>query len=133
MNDLKNLICEIDAAEEGSSDLDCKIWRTLGSPLGRVIRSVRPDMHYICTEGDEVVPPYTTSLDAGLTLMPEEWSWRLHFQPWVAATKSQFSELYHVSATPWDGENLLSGRTVNGAAINPALAICIAALRARQS
>lgn len=61
--------------------------------------------------------PYTASIDAALTLVPEGWAWRVDC--WEAATAKVFipEKRHHYS---WHGKN-------------PAIALCIAALRARSA
>lgn len=67
-------------------------------------------------------PPYTTSIDAALTLVPEGWQWNIdngiHCED---------------AAHAWLGNNspqeIVPG--TSGDAATPALALCIAALKAR--
>ena len=97
---LDALISKLEAASEGSRELD-----------GAVFHVTYPSVEYsdrleIWTyKGEHVLlPHYTTSIDAALTLVPDGW-------------------------TPWD----LIARYCTPSEFDaaPALAICIAALRAR--
>lgn len=64
--------------------------------------------------GDDRYPAYTASLDAAMSLVPEGWEWR------VASTGE---------AECWCGD----GSDINLRAATPALALCAAALRARNN
>ena len=115
---MTELIAELEAAKEGSRVLDARVhehnaiapdwekWLVGGMPFGRI---------------SDQVPHYTTSLDAALTLVPEEW------------------RVSHAGTSADDGWHFnLIARTTNTEtgrcwSNSPALALCIAALRARQA
>ena len=92
-----------------SSPLDVDIARAVGVQPIRVFRGG--------IDADEEWPPYTTSLDSAVTLVPEGCAWRagcaIDFTP-VAVV---FGHDVHADAD----------------ASTPALALCAAALRARAS
>ena len=76
---------------------------------------------------DQLVPAYTASIDAAMTLVPEGWGWNIS-QPNARALASGLLK----KRTPCSGEvqNGCEDRyAVAGA--TPALALCAAALRAR--
>ncbi len=104
-----DLIAQLEAATEGSFDLDSEIWDTLGTgPLG-------------LTGKPRSILRYTESLDAALTLVPE--GCRIQIEQsingaWFDATIFLFGE---------DDEFI--GDTPSGVK-TAALAVCIAALRA---
>lgn len=111
-----SLIKRLESATEGSRELDCDIWRTLGHPLGREIRASGMDDEpgrYICTEGDEKVPRLTTSLDAKL--------------PWENITGMGWAD-GECHALHWDPETKTQAL---GSAHTEPLARRVAALRAR--
>ena len=100
------LIERLEAAPEGSRELD----RWVQRGLVRVA-----DVRFSC-------PAYTTSTDAALSMVPEGWSWHIHWIAWNAALKANASI-----------GNLGGDRAFQSIAPTPALAICIAALKARGS
>jgi hypothetical protein len=63
------------------------------------------------------VPRFTESIDAALTLVPEGYSFDVVMQPWR-------------SSTPKCSANVWSGLSFNAMAETPAIALCIAALKA---
>lgn len=132
MSDLLDLAARIEAATEGSRELDAETADTTDSVVPCACTGAcNPDsLNYL--GGCPSVRAYTTSLDAALTLVPEGWSfsvgdlrgydppmWRCHLrdhrpQSLTAAGHS------HI----WKEGNTIAG---------PALAICAAALKARAS
>ncbi len=98
MADLKSLIDELEQAKEGSRELDRKVYWRLDLPrIGNM---------------EATIPRYTTSLDAALTLVPEDIWWQLRHEHGV----------YSVEV----------GRTIGTQQKSyPALALCIAALKVR--
>lgn len=113
MADLKSLIAELESAKEGSRELDAMIenWLEHGS---------ESDLAYILTDIENITKPapYTFSLDAALTLVPEGWYW-------------QISEV----GLAWVGTHLTANKPVrfDGDAVTPAIALCIASLRAKDA
>lgn len=118
--DMGELIARLEAASEGSDELNRAIFHDgLGNPP-------QPTHCDACKQTRWVfAPAYTQSLDAALTLVPEGWTaWELR----SFARKTRFgcdlSRLTECDA----GEDWAHG---NGP--TPALALCIAALRALAS
>lgn len=134
---MSDLIARLEAASEGSRELDALVWVATLPPDGKGIDGYGlPDSgaHYE-HEADEdgsvtmwvvwsiasrskrarrPAPAYTTSLDAALTLVPEDKAWCVEAEPggfsaWVDA----------------------GGKATLGDARAPALALTIAALKAR--
>ena len=69
------------ASERGASDLAAPPWRYLGG--GCWNDDSEPYGH-----NKVYAPPYTTSLDAALTLVPEGWSWHVALRFWPAPTRA---------------------------------------------
>lgn len=114
MANLSELIERLEKAAGPDHELDCDIyhlWRkTAPAPLGGGIWTT--DMEY--------APAYTSSLDAALTLVPEGWCWRYD------------SSTFDAEVSDYSGRFLIEAdKECHGANKNPAIAICIAALRAR--
>lgn len=134
MRDLESLVKKFEQATEGSRELDALIEVAVGSTnFGTLANGYRweleahPDgvsVNLNATDGKHssrqkrYTPPlYTTSLDdAALTLVPEGESWGCGYES---------SNLHGMA---WVGAN---NRTCTAA--TPALALCIASLRALQS
>ena len=129
---MDDLIKKLTEAECGSRELDALVdreitypnWRdTVGKqevPVGSA-GSVRPSIpsDYLRTAS---CPHYTTSLDAALTLVPEGWAFRL--------TRTTGGEC---EATVHDAGNRgVPCRYEEQISSNLPMALCIAALRARQ-
>jgi hypothetical protein len=115
MPDLSALIEKLSAATEGSRELDDAI-QEVAIPLGcgmLVFNGRQP-------------PLYTTSLDAALSLVPE--GWRIE----------DFSQYrngdFYVCLWPREKDDWDDGlpQTVGDDAATPALALCVASLKARQ-
>ena len=159
---MTDLITKLEAAEGGSREIDCQIELTLGCPSGRVRKPedeedfqrilrvlLRPSLkheaseydedkhgycywpdkcrveHHFVPDGDRIladenfdIPRYTESIDSALTLMLDGW----HIQ----ITGEQGSTGWGVCLT---SNNL---KEEIGLAPTLALALCIAALRARE-
>lgn len=126
---IEELIAKLEAAAEGSSELDWWIYLTatdrgrweFASPENELILpwpqwienhpiEMRLPHYY-----DEERRPYTRSIDAALTLAPDRWSWRVGNLP----SGQGFADL----------GTQQSLQCVVGA--TPALALCTAALHAR--
>ena len=110
---MKDLIHELKQATEGSRELDWNIHKFL---------NIVTDMgEYRTTMVGVWLPHYTTSLDAALTLVPEGWEWELE---WEHSTVAE-TEIARCKM----GDPLLF---IDPEAATPALALCIAALKARE-
>lgn len=64
------------AAFTAPHGLDCKPWRYIGNGVWR--DDSDPEGH-----NKAFAPPYTTSLDAALTLVPEGWGWGAAMRHWL--------------------------------------------------
>lgn len=127
---LEELVAKLDAATEGSRELDVQIWELVDfrAALRRYWSAAtgkRVKLHSLPESGlgwlavKNSAPHYTTSIDAALTLVPEGWGWNA-----TGEHSTGFVLLYPPNNYP--------GATgVQAEAPTPALAICIAALRAR--
>lgn len=109
-----DLIARLEAATEGSRELDGAIYETVTG-----VRITGPrDKEWL------VVPFYTTSLDAALTLVPEGLCWGLNTHP--------EDEIFNPGgAQAFVSDMLEDGIYAHADAATPALALCIAALKAR--
>ena len=114
---MDKLIAELEQATEGSRKLDKSIYVVLGLPITNKDH-LTPQMIEIHLE--TVAPHYSRSLDAALTLVPEGWGWDVMHDS-IAAVRPPDSE--------GDDELAVWGLAPHG---TPALALCIASLRARQ-
>ena len=117
---MKELIAKLEKASEGSRELDCDIPESLGWPVRRKPPSYKnpwcraPEWKSIRT-----VPHYTTNIDAALQLVPEGFQWEVRHIPTDEGSN------YSAQAN-WQP----TGRCY---AATPALALCIAALKARMA
>lgn len=119
---MNDLIEKLEAATEGSRELDADIAQHVDWPRIRGAKRLpdRPDSSgYFEISADtwQAVPRYTTSLDAALTLVPEGWGCDLGI--WPSGNGARL--------TP--GVNIF--HAIYREAQTPALALCIAALKAR--
>jgi hypothetical protein len=108
----------LEAAQEGSREMDLAIWRAVGE--GAPDR-VQWDIENYYLRG--IAPHYTTSLDAALQLVPEEVYRRLFIETSHPA-KAGFIETHDEIKGP-------SGLYFEAA--TPALAVCVAALKAKNA
>ena len=102
-SDLADLIARLERAEGPDCELDCAIYA------------------FVFVAQDNP-PPYTGSVDAALTLVPEG----------VEEVRLQINKEVGCSNATMDPDTFV-GETVVGTANHPALALCIAALRAREA
>ncbi len=118
MTPIDDLIGRLEAATEGSHELDGAIYRYLHPKRCEQYADDREIRHaWTC-------PQWTTSLDAALTLVGDKW-WT------VGPGKTREAEPLYGAAIyePIVGEpQLIASGETNA---NPALALCIAALKAR--
>ena len=103
---MSDLIAKLEAASEGSRELDTLVCEVKGAC---------PDGVRFCPG---LCPSYTTSLDAALTLVPEGYRYRF----WAHHTGVSGASVF-----PHGGGTLSRAHD----APTPALALCIAALKAR--
>lgn len=130
---IDELIARLEAASGPERELDAAIVAELNNatvrrypptddfgPRDRWQFWSRDGAHFLGSEGKFKVPAYTASLDAALSLVPEGWAFQLLYEP--DATKGQQALVW----PPGKSMPLSSAPT-------PALALCIASLRARRS
>lgn len=142
MDQIDSLIRELEAATEGSRELDgavgCLAYKDIGaiavSSKDELYLEPGPDMY-----PSLVCPHYTTSLDAALTLVPEGFHWSMDnqyeddeykascldyksFFKWLEKKPSKKTKSFEAATVAWWNHSR---------APTPALALCIAALKAR--
>jgi hypothetical protein len=114
---MKELIEELEDAMEGSRKLDRTIYWSLDFPR-------TGDM-------EKVIPHYTTSLDDALTLVPKEWGWAAaELEKGVPSAVTTNMEPQIKPGTLESNPDKIDFRAN---AATPALALCIATLKARQA
>ena len=119
---MTDLIERLEAATEGSRELDLICW---DAPEGLQDIGCYEDPAAGCLDGDiYYAPHYTTSIDAALTLVPEGLSWRYD-------SALGYVELFDLGKSPILVSANLEDPTLGGH--GPALAICIASLRAMEA
>lgn len=115
---MTDLLTRLEQAEEGSRELDVAVWVETG---GQVANQDRLTAEMLRISRFSHAPHYTTSLDAALTLVPEGWRTR-DATNWGGGW--DWILWKHPDGKRWTGR-------VMGAAPIPALALCLAALKAR--
>ena len=137
---MKDLIAKLEAAEAGSRDLDAEmavaVSFELPSPMGEcAARLCLPTPGTPARQGGywlvqlsgislRPAPHFSTSIDAALTLVPEGWQWQTSNRaplPYAGRGYIHNGEL-HMS---------VKYRGLEAVAFTSALALCIAALKAR--
>ena len=115
---MNDLIKRLEVATEGSQPLDIAI----ALKLGWTTRSGGQGYLYYPPKSNRntVVPSYTTSLDAALTLVPEE-------AVWAVSCGDDFSG-FRATVMP-----KIASADPTAYAATPALALCIASLKARDA
>lgn len=109
-----DLIAKLETAEGPSRELDFAIAAAVGWP----------DAPY----SKQHARRYTESTDAALTLVPEGWQWKVGFQKTLAEKATPIAMVYAPDKTGAFDERLRAY-----VAATPALALCIAALKAREA
>ena len=113
----KTIIDKLERADGPDRELDCRIWCTLGPvPYDHAIQVV-PD------HSQWVAPTYTASIDAAMTLVPEGWHTSNYHQG--PSGGGHWWKLGYINDT------MQHYVTAESRAATPALALCIAAVRAR--
>lgn len=138
---MTSLTARLEAATEGSRELDVEIaleWLHVESSEEAYVRrtnrhdtEARPGDYWLVQRSGrqlKAAPHYTTSLDAALTLVPEGWRVYGMGQGASANYDRWFVEL--VTVKPHLAPTSTWKRA---AALTPALALCIAALKALQA
>jgi len=139
----QDLIARLEGAGEGSREIDALIWRALEPEQvdsicgfrGLIYAGHRYDKaekaEYIRMMAGISAPPFTTSLDAALALaervLPEMF-WSLGFLP--DAEDPAWEEHHHNFAALHPYLHVSDPRDALGYGATPALALCIAILRA---
>lgn len=123
------LIAKLEAASGPDVELDGRIYCAINR---LVFKSIRPDGSNVHFEIDErgvhtmVTPhPFTASLNAALALVPEGWGWAID-HPSIQLAK-RITNGAVVQAEVYDGKGLI----IAVRAPTPALALCIASMKAR--
>ena len=120
------LIARLEAATDGSEELDQDISAVIVGatldvqPDGR--RAWHRDGHWVSIQP---VKPYTTSIDAAVTLVPDVRDWTL-----TQRLRHPFHGRFTFEATIWPTKNS-EQRPVQGFSFTPDIALCVAALKAR--
>ena len=128
---MKELIERLERATEGSRGLDARVGIAAN---GKMLR--HPNVR-----GSWIWPHYTTSIDAALTLVPEGWGAKITIPKGRSGAASVFDPS---NGEEWGQNGLLQDRAGNRPdliefsrtfkhAATPALALCIAALKAREA
>lgn len=143
MTSVSELIERLEKAEVGSRELDAAIAIAAGTDHGPReyvhVESRSYEIH------DEIARHYTTSLDAALTLVPEGWCFEVgngfNCDVEAGCCSARVSDKahgpgrqhFHESAPDWTVDDLENMEAPHRCIKTPALALCIAALKARQS
>ena len=128
MTALAELIARLEAATEGSRELDAEIGAHPATPSCGVRKGAAKER--VVEAADTHDPPlvnlphYTTSIDAALTLVPEGMEWALSNHGQTGAEQLCWAGVF---GSPFIGSECDSH------AATPVLALCIAALRAREA
>lgn len=129
------LLAALQAATGPSRELDAAIFRYIGltEAQERHARSwCRMDRRTDLTRDDFIrswAPAFTSSLDDALTLVPEGWIWQVSTER--HASYLDYDAHSYVSDRHWADPNAGHGVCYEGHADTPALALVIAAIRAR--
>lgn len=126
---MKELIKRLTAATEGSRELDLDILRAISGKPWRWVHwgemdGVTWDQYGPGAPGNPVfaLEEFSTSLDAALTLVPEGMSWEVRCSPYGQCTQ----------ASCWHPDQMARPSNSTIYVVSPALALVIAALRARE-
>ncbi len=127
---LREVMARLEAATKRSAVINREIWKLIGltpAQEAHCAQWCRMDGRTDLTREQYIAawaPDFTGSVDAALTLVPEEWTaWELSSK----ANKTQFrAELSRLVGLNSENEDFEDGWSAT-----PALALCIAALKAR--
>lgn len=131
---IDELITKLEKADGPSRELDAEIARAVGYDV-RTDRAMPGRFFFEPVKGEswKDVPPYVSSIDAALTLAPENDDREYRVVIWTGYRPAA-RVLYRVPDATAEGgyaHGALNDWEVRGA--TPALAVCIASLRARQA
>jgi hypothetical protein len=121
---MKDLIERLEKATGPDRELDAKLAFVNGAWAAGVDEGV-PWVQWAkntAVEINDELPRYTASIDAALTLVPEGWEWELYSNPpsaWLCE-RGYDPDTYN-------------GKTALASTKSPAIALCIAALKARSA
>ena len=129
MTALAELIARLEVATAGSRELDIAVYEAIGWRRKQFSKTAPTwlcppdDGKRIAIEPFNLLPCVTTSIDAALTLVPGGYAWMVRkSQPWDDAHPYHSA---YVQLTESDDNYSISA--------TPALALCIAALKAREA
>ena len=131
MTALAELIARLEVATAGSRELDIAVYEAIGWRRKQFSKTAPTwlcppdDGKRIAIEPFNLLPCVTTSIDAALTLVPENWWAEIH-----ARTDTPSCVLHEF---PLPCRRVPSERPYVLVAATPALALCIAALKARKA
>lgn len=127
---MQDLIAKLEEAECGSREWDAEVAQALGNEV--VLGPFNPANYMRTPDGATTdLPMYTQSLDTAMTLVPEGWHTSLHGDPgdWLAELRDLDDQHpYCRRAYSWRREDWRTHGSPTAA-----LAVCIAALRAREA
>ena len=130
MTALAELIARLEVATAGSRELDIAVYEAIGWRRKQFSKTAPTwlcppdDGKRIAIEPFNLLPCVTTSIDAALTLVPEGMEWALSNHGQTGAEQLCWAGVF---GSPFIGSECDSH------AATPALALCIAALRAREA
>ena len=135
---MDDLITRLEGAEEGSQALDLAVFeiaqpktfhRHYWNARSCLSRDMPDDQKDAEARANMRPPAYTGSIDVALTLVPKGWQTTHAAQKWNDPKRWHWGigcDALHKDAEPTPGGD------VCGEAVGPALALCIAALKARR-
>lgn len=122
---LPSLIERLEKAEGPDRELDEDIAKATGWWWDHV------EALWIDETGNEIqdeCPEFTASLDVAVGLVPEGWNWQLYGRDVLAQTNHPLGV-----GRPYCILSLPGTREAGGRGVTPAIAVCIASLKAHQS
>jgi hypothetical protein len=119
---IDELIARLESAAEGSRDFDYRIAQVIGNKWMEGVREGDSPPFAPRSIADRTIPRYTTSVDAALTLVPDGW---------VVANISQNDNRLWWTCLNRGYRTSYDATAIAGDLATPALAVCVAALRAR--
>ena len=121
-----NLIEQLERATEGSRELDVAITRACYPAL------IQQHASYYLADIRVDIQPYTTSLDAALTLVPEGWAWNVSSNNVATICRNWDDDSAPVFWSQRPTRRHVAWSEHKGTVATPALALCIAALKAQE-
>lgn len=122
MTEATSLIERLEALESPCRECDLELWWEVKANRGSPKKPMPKDYREANLRMDDA-PLYTSSLDAAMSLVPEGYGWRL----WVPSSTS----LSPMVVTMWgNGQKYAPNEST---AATPAIALCIASLKAQES